>query len=171
MKKFAAFLRGVSPMNLKMPALQQALERAGFKEVHTLLASGNVVFEARQQKPEVLEKKIEAAVASEVGKSFLTFVRSIADLEQLLTTDPFSEFRLADNAKRVVTFVRKPGSAVKLNLPIELDGARILAAREREVFTAYVPHARGPVFMMLLERSLGKENTTRTWDTLRKCVR
>lgn len=171
MERYTAFLRGVSPMNLKMPALKQALEHVGFTEVRTLLSSGNVVFTARQQKPEVLEKKIEAAVASEVGKNFMTFVRPIVALQEMLEADPFSNFRLAANAKRVVTFVRKPVSATKLKLPVELDGARILAAHEREIFTAYIPHSRGPVFMMLLEKTFGKENTTRTWDTVSKCVR
>jgi uncharacterized protein (DUF1697 family) len=171
MDKYTAFLRGVSPMNLRMPALKLALERAGFTNVHTLLSSGNVVFEAKKQKPELLEKKIEAAVASEVGKVFMTFVRPVAALEGMLEADPFSKFRLAAHAKRVVTFVREPVSAAKLKLPIELDGARIVAAKEREIFTTYVPHPRGPVFMMLLEKTFGKENTTRTWDTVGKCVR
>jgi uncharacterized protein (DUF1697 family) len=171
MEKYAAFLRGVSPMNLSMPALKQALEHAGFAEVRTLLSSGNVVFTTKMQRTELLEKKIESALASEEGSTFTTFVRSVAALEEMLAADPFAKFRLAPNAKRVVTFTRTGASAVKLKLPIELDGARILAAHEREVFTAYVPHPRGPVFMKLLEKTLGKENTTRTWETVRKCVR
>jgi uncharacterized protein (DUF1697 family) len=158
-------------MNLRMPALKAALEHAGFTEVRTLLSSGNVVFAARKQRTEVLEKKIEVALGSKAGTTFTTFVRSVAALEEMLAADPFSKFRLAPNAKRVVTFVRTAISPAKLKLPIELDGARILAAHEREVFTAYVPHPRGPVFMTLLEKTLGKENTTRTWETVRKCVR
>ena len=158
-------------MNLRMPALKLALERAGFTDVRTLLSSGNVVFEARKQKSELLEKKVEAAVAAEVAKAFMTFVRPVAMLEAMLASDPFAKFQLAPNAKRVVTFVREQVVPTKLKLPIELDGARILTARDCEVFTAYTPHARGPVFMQLLERTLGKQNTTRTWDTVRKCVR
>lgn len=55
-------------------------------------------------------------------------------------------------------------------MPIALDGARILAVQGTEAFTAYTPHARGPVFMALIEKTLGKNVTTRTWDTLRKCA-
>jgi hypothetical protein len=58
----------------------------------------------------------------------------------------------------------------RLSLPIETDGARILAVRGREVFTAYVPRPRSPVFMTLLEKTFGKEVTTRTWETVRKCA-
>ncbi len=42
MKRYAAFLRGVSPMNAKMPELKRAFEAAGFQAVRTLLSSGNV---------------------------------------------------------------------------------------------------------------------------------
>ena len=55
-------------------------------------------------------------------------------------------------------------------LPIELHGARILAARGREILTAYVPSARGAVFMTLIEKTFGKQVTTRTWKTVQKCA-
>ena len=47
MPRYAAFLRGVSPMNAKMPDLKAAFEAAGFTDVKTLLSSGNLVFTAR----------------------------------------------------------------------------------------------------------------------------
>lgn len=34
-----------------------------------------------------------------------------------------------------------------------------------------VPGPRGPVFMTLIEKSFGKEVTTRTWDTVAKVAR
>jgi hypothetical protein len=55
-----------------------------------------------------------------------------------------------------------------LKLPIESDGARILCMRGAEVFSAYLPNPRGPVFMNLIERTFGKDVTTRTWDTVRR---
>ncbi len=42
MPRYAAFLRGVGPMNAKMPELKQVFEAAGFTDVKTILASGNV---------------------------------------------------------------------------------------------------------------------------------
>ena len=73
-------------------------------------------------------------------------------------------------ARRIVTFLRdKPTS--KLALPIELEGARILAVKGREVFSAYVPNPKGPVFMTLIERTFGKDVTTRTWETVAKVTR
>ncbi len=36
------------------------------------------------------------------------------------------------------------------------------------MFSAYLPSPKGPVFMTLIEKTFGKEVTTRTWDTVRK---
>jgi len=174
MTKYAAFLRGVTPSNLAMTSLKAALEHAGFTEVRTLLSSGNVVFSAKDRKPEGLESKVEATLAEELGKNFMTFVRPIATLEAMLEANPYSEFRLIPEAKRVVTFLRRRVSTAEqanIRLPIEKDGVRILTVRDREVFTDYVRSPRGPVFMTLIERTFGKETTTRTWDTLKKAVR
>src|SRR5207253_11486494 len=59
----------------------------------------------------------------------------------------------------------------QLQLPIERDGARILCMTGREVFSAYLPTPKGPVFMVLLEKTFGKEVTTRTGETVAKVSR
>ncbi|MEX2154937.1 MAG: DUF1697 domain-containing protein [Gemmatimonadaceae bacterium] len=41
-KRYAAFLRGVSPMNAKMPELQKAFAAAGFTDVTTRLSSARM---------------------------------------------------------------------------------------------------------------------------------
>jgi uncharacterized protein (DUF1697 family) len=154
-------------MNAKMPELKRSFEAAGFENVKTVLASGNVVFSARAAKESSLEKQAEAAMKKNLERPFPTIVRSLDDIVAILASDPYKAFRLAPGSKRVVTFLRRtPGS--KPSLPVEIDGARILCLKGREVFTAYVPSARGAVFMTLIERSFGKDVTTRTWNTLEK---
>ena len=168
--RYAAFLRGVMPTNCKMPELKKAFEAAGFTEVSTLLASGNVVFTAPSSSDSALEKKAEAAMAKKLGKPFTTFVRSVDALRAMIASDPWRSFRLKPGAKRIVTFLHaRP--AKKPKLPIEQDGARILAMTDREVFTAYERTPKGPVFMKLLEQNFGKDQTTRTWDTVSKAAR
>ena len=167
MARYAAFLRGVSPMNLKMPALKACLEAAGFENVTTLLSSGNVVFSARAIAPSTLERKIEAAMEEHLGQVFPAIVRSGAALQAILGSDPYNAFRPSPRAKRIVSFLRKPAKSA-LELPIEFEGARILCMRGTEIFSVYLPNPRGPVFMGLIEKTFGKEITTRTWDTVRK---
>jgi uncharacterized protein (DUF1697 family) len=168
--RYAAFLRGVSPMNATMPQLKAAFEAAGFTDVKTVLSSGNVVFSSTRAEESSLQRKAEAAMTKRLDHDFVTIVRPVDALRELLESDPYKAFRLAPGSKRVVTFLRdKPTS--KLALPIELDGARILCIEGREVFTAYVPSPKGAVFMTLIEKTFGKEVTTRTWDTVAKVAR
>lgn len=167
MGRYAAFLRGVSPMNAKMPELKRCFEAAGFTDVKTLLSSGNVVFDARASSEASLERKAESAMKKQLGHAFLTIVRPLGALRTILGSDPYAAFRLSPDAKRIVTFLRNRPKA-RLALPIELDGARILRVEGSEVFSAYVPGPRGPVFMTLIEKTFGKEVTTRTWETVKK---
>lgn len=168
MPRYAAFLRGVSPMNAKMPELKKCFEEAGFGEVRTLLSSGNVVFDAKRMSEAALERRAEAAMLERLGRTFYTIVRPVSRLNEIIEADPFARFELGANAKRVITFLREPHD-VELSLPIEVDGARILAIDGREIFTAYHPSPRGPVFMTLIQKTFGENVTTRTWDTVRKC--
>lgn len=169
MPRFVAFLRGVSPMNAKMPELKAAFEVAGFTAVRTLLSSGNVAFDAKARSEAAVAKAAEAAMESRLGRSFLTVVRASKELQALIAADPFAAFDVPDDAKRVVTFLREPREA-KLKLPIEGDGVSILALRGREAFTAYRRGPDSPVFMVMIEKAFGKDQTTRTWDTVRKCA-
>jgi uncharacterized protein (DUF1697 family) len=157
-------------MNLKMPALQAALEEAGFSDVKTLLSSGNVVFSGRRATDVAIEKKVEAAIEKKVGKRFGVIVRSIDELEALIAAEPYQALRVPAAAKRVVTFLRSKPEA-KLKLPPELDGARIWVVRGREALSAYTRSDKGPVFMALIEKTFGKDVTTRTWDTVLKVVK
>jgi uncharacterized protein (DUF1697 family) len=169
MPRYVAFLRGVSPMNAKMPELKGCFESAGFSEVRTLLSSGNVVFTARASSISTLQRRAERAMASELDRSFITIVRSAEYLQRLIESNPFAEFKLRPNAKRVITFLRTAADPT-IALPIKKNDASILKATAGEVFSAYVPGDKGPVFMTLLERNFGADITTRTMDTVRKCA-
>jgi uncharacterized protein (DUF1697 family) len=152
-----------------MPRLKECFQAAGFHEVRTLLSSGNVAFSTSDSAWPALERRAEEAMLASLGHVFPTIVRSSEYLQGLVASDPFAELTLPPAAKRVVTFLRRPPNA-GLELPIERDGARILKLAAAEAFTAYEPGPRGPVFMTLLERTFGKDITTRTLDTVRKCA-
>jgi len=170
MPRYAAFLRGVMPTNASMPDLERAFEAAGFSDVKTLLASGNVLFTAPTASNASLQRKAEAAMSKHLGNAFLTIVRPVEALRELLASDPYKRFKPEPEAKRIVTFLRDKPTA-KLALPIEFEGARILAMNGQEIFSDYLPNPKGPVFMRLIEKTFGKDQTTRTWDTVTKAAR
>jgi uncharacterized protein (DUF1697 family) len=153
-----------------MPELKAAFEAAGFEDVKTVLSSGNALFSTRASAESALEKKCEAALIKRLGRSFPTIVRRVDALRDLVESDPYRAFGLAPGSKRVVTFLRTPPKS-KLTLPVELHGARILAVVDTEALSAYVRTPKGPVFMTLIERTFGKDVTTRTWETVQKLAR
>jgi len=169
MPRYVAFLRGVSPMNAKMPELKRAFESAGFTNVKTLLSSGNVAFDSPARSEKALARRAEKAMQEHLDRTFMTIVRSTKALQDLIDADPYGEFRLPAKSKHVVTFLRSAPTA-KLSLPIKLDDSRILAVRGQEVLTSYVPHPGSPEFMRLIEKTFGTEITTRTLDTVKKCA-
>jgi uncharacterized protein (DUF1697 family) len=168
-RRYAAFLRGVMPTNAKMPELKRCFEAVGFTDVKTVLTSGNVVFTAQVEAEAALQRKIEDGMEQHLGRRFLTIVRSLDALRAIVDADPYAAFKLAPDAKRIVTFLCDAPPS-KLRLPIEHDGARLLCAKGRDVFGAYVPSPRGPVFMTLILKQLGEGATTRTWDTVKKVL-
>jgi uncharacterized protein (DUF1697 family) len=169
MPRHVAFLRGVMPTNAKMPDLRRTFEAAGFADVRTVISSGNVVFTTSGSEA-TIARKAEAAMERELGRVFLAFVRSVPALQELLDADPYARFRLPSDAKRVVTFLRAAPTP-PLSLPIVHESVRMLASIGREVFSAYTPHPKAPEFMMVIEKTLGKDVTTRTWATVQKCVK
>ena len=153
-----------------MPALKAAFEAAGFSDVKTLLSSGNVVFSARPASVTSLAARAEAAMTKNMGKTFLTFVEPVAELAALVEEDPWRAWKIPSEGKRVVTFLKsKPKNAIAC--PLSRDGATIYGCQDHRVFSAYVVGDKGPAFMVLLEKTFGKEITTRTWDTVRKLAR
>ena len=168
--RYVAFLRGVSPVNASMPALRRCFEQAGFGNVRTLLASGNVVFDARKAGNARLAAAAEQAMQEGLGSHFATIVRSQEELQALLAADAFARHELPAGAKRVLSFLRDPARAATPALPVAKDGACILERIGAEVYTFYTPTPKGPVFMQLLERHFGRDITTRTLDTVRKCA-
>jgi len=170
MFRYVAFLRGVSPMNLKMVDFKRCLETAGYSNVKTVLSSGNAAFDTSSKPAAVIEGQIEATFTKRLGRSFYTIVRSVEELQSLIERDPYSGFALPSNAKRVVTFARRL-PALKSRLPIERDGAQILAVKHREAFSAYVPGPKRAVFMELIKATFGSPVTTRTWETVKKCAK
>lgn len=169
MPRYIALLRGVSPMNARMPALKACFEAAGFSNVRTLLSSGNVAFDAQASSLSMLERRAEEAMQSGLGRSFVTIVRPQAALQALVASEPFAAFALSPSSKPLVLFLRKPAE-LDLDLPIHRGDASILAFNGTEALCTYVPGPDASGFMSLLQRTFGKTITTRTLNTVRKCA-
>src|SRR5207237_6154643 len=91
--RHVAFLRGINVGGnklIRMEALAAAFTAAGFRNVKTYIASGNVIFDSCAAKPDLLAKKIEQKLMHTFGHQMAVMVYRLADLAPLVTPDPFT---------------------------------------------------------------------------------
>lgn len=169
-----AFLRGINVgghHKIPMCALKKAFEAMGFKNVRTVLASGNVVFEQKGRKVEDLEGTISRGLAGAFGFPVPVLLRSMRELAALVAADPFKGLVPSTDTKLYVTFLfrGRPGSS-GARLPAPPKGVRIVGVRPGEVCSAVTLSAGAgtPELMAFLEKSLGRDVTTRNWQTVTK---
>ncbi len=104
MTKYAAFLRGVNVggVNLKMAEVADALTDAGFQNVRTILASGNVRLES-SAKVATVRKKAEAALRDRFGYDAWVLAYDLDAVRVIDDGYPFE--REVDDYQSYVTFV------------------------------------------------------------------
>jgi uncharacterized protein (DUF1697 family) len=104
MTQFAAFLRGVNVggVNLKMAEVATALSDAGFTNVRTILATGNVLLESSSGVAAV-RKKAEAALRERFGYEAWVLAYDIDTVRTISEAYPFE--RDVDGYQSYVTFV------------------------------------------------------------------
>ena len=104
MARYAAFLRGVNVggVNLKMAEVAKALEDAGFSNVRTILARGNVLLESRAG-VQAVRKKAEAALRDAFGYDAWVLAYDVRAIAQISEDFPFE--REVEGHHSYVTFV------------------------------------------------------------------
>jgi uncharacterized protein (DUF1697 family) len=104
MTRYAAFLRGVNVggVNLKMAEVAKAFEEAGFTNVRTILASGNVLFESSSG-VDAVRKKAENALRDEFGYDAWVLTYDIETVRAVSDAYPFE--REVEGHHSYVTFV------------------------------------------------------------------
>lgn len=171
MTKYAAFLRGVNVggVNLKMAEVANALTEAGFANVRTILASGNVLLESPAGVTEV-RKKSEATLRERFGYDAWVLVYDLEAVRAVVDAYPFE--REVDGFQSYVTFVAD--AAVLDELAGLEAGADEKIARGDGVVYWQVP--KGSTLDSTIGRTMGKaryksSTTTRNLRTLAKVLR
>lgn len=93
-----AFLRGINVggHRVKMEELRALFEQAGFEDVSTFIASGNVIFEGGGATAAQQESAIEGFLWKALGYEVATFVRDFPELRSVASVPPFSPEEFAD---------------------------------------------------------------------------
>jgi uncharacterized protein (DUF1697 family) len=159
-----ALLRGVNLGKRKviMSELRTLCEGAGFTDVQTLLASGNVVLGAKE-KGAKLEAKLEKLILDEMELKTDVFVRTGAELDAIIAANPFKAFTKANSTFMVVNFMRAPATAAEMEAMVKtaLTGEEIKQGKD----CLYITFPKGQGASKL---KLPKLGTARNWNTVSK---
>jgi uncharacterized protein (DUF1697 family) len=102
--RYAAFLRGVNVggVNLKMAEVAKVLEDAGFTNVRTILATGNVLLDSRSG-VDAVRKKAEKALRDGFGYDAWVLAYDLDTVRAISERFPFE--REVDGHHSYITFV------------------------------------------------------------------
>ena len=174
MPSYVALIRGIGPGDPRKSneSLRGVLTELGFGGVRSVISSGNVLFEADSTDTDALGDHIEAAWPLRRGFSATTVVRSREQLVEVLAGNPFAAEPHGPQTYQLVTFFKHPtelGVALPYrpqDAPFVVDGYRHGAQFSLTDTTS----AGGLDVMGWIERSFGKQNTSRTPRTVQRII-
>jgi uncharacterized protein (DUF1697 family) len=170
-----ALLRAVNVGgNAKVPMadLRALAEKVGLKNPRTLLASGNLVFDAGARAPSASETLLEAACARTLGLKTDIHVSTHADLEKIVARNPFGKEAKTDPGHLVVQFMRDaPDVTAFTALNGAIKGREQVRGDGRHAYIVY-PDGIGEskLTSAVIERHLGRAGTARNWNTIGKLL-
>lgn len=169
MAQYVALLRGIMPSNpnMRQEKLKGVLVGLGFSRVKPVIASGNVVFESPERSVAALEARMEAAWPKQLGFSSTTIVRSRTELDRIIALDPYAGLEHRKNTYLLVTFFKRRPK-LPFSLPFQPnDSWRIVAGGDRVIFNVIdTTMQQTPNSMSWLDKSFGRDITSRTWKTV-----
>ena len=174
---YAAFLRGINVGGnnlIKMEDLKKLFESLGFKNVKTLLASGNVKFEAEKEKPSVLAGIIEEKLEKTYGGNISVTIRSIDDIKKIVDAEPFKKITVTPQTRLYVTFLpEKAKSSLKIPYSSQDNNFNIMQTTGNELFSVLTlsQDTNTINLMNILDKEFGKKVTTRNWNTIEKLLK
>lgn len=174
MQTYISILRGINVSGQKkilMSDLKALYEGLKFKDVITYIQSGNVIFKADNKLSDVdLAKKIEAAILKKYNFSVLVIIRSIEEIKNVITTNPFLKEKNINVEKLHVTFLSEvpQKSSLEEIKSFDFTADRFMIAG-KEVFL-YIPdsYAETKLSNKFFENKLKVTATTRNWKTVNK---
>jgi uncharacterized protein (DUF1697 family) len=169
-----ALLRGINvggKNKVPMKDLAQMFEVAGCTQVQTYIASGNVVFAAKDALAKKIGGAISEAIEAKLGLSIDVVTRSAAELAAAAKANPFFKAGV-DTKPLYVGFLHELPSASRLAAldpnRSPPDEYRVVG---REIFFRFVNSpARTKLTTAYFDSRLGTTSTVRNWNTLQKLV-
>jgi uncharacterized protein (DUF1697 family) len=172
MPRYAALLRAVNVGGRKvtMAELKVAAAKLGHANCRTLVASGNLVFDAKKTAPEKLEAGLEAAIEKTFGLFSEVMVRDPAQWAAILKANPFLKKAKEDPAHLVCVVCKdKPDEALLAaylkTFREKYDKGEQIEVVGREIYIDYGPSIGQSKLILPKKVCTG---TARNWNTMLK---
>ena len=171
--KYVAFLRGINvDGNHKVPMadLRKELEKLKFKNVETILNSGNVIFDAPTDDLEKHETTISDRLEKTFGFSIPTILIKSDLINQLLESEPFKDIEITKETRLYISLLQKDVGH-DLQLPwVNDDKSFKIISKTGNIVSSVLDLSitNTPKGMAALEKNFGKDITTRNWNTLKR---
>jgi len=170
--RWAALLKGVNVggnRKLPMAALKTLIESLGYRQVKTVLASGNVVFECDERDGAVIEARLKEALKT-LGLDTDVVLRNGGDIDRIVGADPFPDAARDRPSHYIVVFHRDPvPDGLIGRIPDFYQGPKRLAAIGLELYIDYadgIGESKLPQAMAKVK--FPKLATARNWNTVLK---
>jgi uncharacterized protein (DUF1697 family) len=170
-----AFLRAVNVGGkglVRMTELQKAFAAAGAKNVRTVIASGNVIFDAPAALGP-LRERIVTRVTSLLGAEPDIAFRTLPYLERLIAAAPFGSLVNDRTAKLYVLFLigtPKRLPPFPMTIPQEVIEVRGLYERDALIVSRRKPNGMYGFPGLWTEKEIGVASTARNWNTVVRIV-
>lgn len=168
-----AFLRGINVGRAKrvaMAGLRALVAKLGYRDVKTLLNSGNVVFRAPGARGGDPAPRIEKALVKTLGVSSRVSVLTTDELAKAVAENPLLDV-VDDPARLLLVILTNPADRARLVPLLKQDWAPEALGLGKRV--AYVWCARGILESRLYQavgKLLGDAATARNWSTMSKLL-
>jgi uncharacterized protein (DUF1697 family) len=167
-----SFLRGINMTghnSMKMNDLADLYRKIGYADAETFIQSGNVIFSRTDASPEYdIGLKIEKAILEKFNYTVPAMVRTVPEIKNLFSSNPFLNEEGFDPAKMAVIFLHKETTDAQIQKVINIDYPpdkfKILG---KEIFI-YCPNGFGrtKIYTNFFEKKMGVIGTGRNWKTI-----
>jgi uncharacterized protein (DUF1697 family) len=155
-----------------MERLREVFTSLGLHNVRTYIQSGNVFFESDVKDRAALTRKAEQRLLNELGYEVPVFVRTVAEIEKALTSNPFKAVRVTPDVRLCVIFTSDPlPPNLKLPLHSPKNDFELLAKTHGEVFVVMrqLPGRAGNP-SAFIEKTFNVKATSRFFATAEKIL-
>lgn len=168
--RHVALIRGINVGRAKRVAAELRVMMAdlGYRDVRTLLNSGNIIFTVPPKTKADPATCIEQALASRLGVSARVTVLSAAELAATIADNPLGE--IADNSSRLLVFVltHPPDRSKLLHLTEQKWAPEAIAIGRRAAYLWCPAGIIDSALAAAISRILGDAVTSRNWATMTK---